>query len=100
MKKAFTMIELVLCIVILSVVFTGLFNYYNHIYKNYDELKLFERLYTLETKLYQSPNYKNINLQSSSLNPLNLKEKFVNDGLFSFHKLSFEDENLSLYFKE
>ncbi len=100
MKKAFILIELVSAMVILAVVFAGIFYYYQQLYKNYENLNLFERLYALENQLYEKPHFKTITLKTSVLNPMKIQEQFVSDGLFQFQKLNFEDQNYTVYFKE
>ncbi|EKC8211945.1 hypothetical protein OQC89_000233 [Campylobacter jejuni] len=44
--------------------------------------------------------FKTIILQTSALKPIVLQEQFVNDGIFQFQKLYFQDQNYSVYFKE
>ncbi|HEG3732629.1 TPA: hypothetical protein SC423_001556 [Campylobacter jejuni] len=70
------------------------------LYKNYENLNIFERLYKLQEELYEKPIFKTIILQTSALKPIVLQEQFVNDGIFQFQKLYFQDQNYSVYFKE
>ncbi|HAA2204836.1 hypothetical protein ACNF7I_01295 [Campylobacter jejuni] len=100
MKKAFILIESISAITIISLIFIGIFYYYIQLYKNYENLNIFERLYKLQEKLYEKPIFKTIILQTSALKPIVLQEQFVNDGIFQFQKLYFQDQNYSVYFKE
>ncbi|HEH3964768.1 TPA: hypothetical protein SGZ85_000552 [Campylobacter jejuni] len=100
MKKAFILIESISAITIISLIFIGIFYYYIQLYKNYENLNIFERLYKLQEELYEKPIFKTIILQTSALNPIVLQEQFVNDGIFQFQKLYFQDQNYSVYFKE
>ncbi|HED0402030.1 TPA: hypothetical protein SF259_000148 [Campylobacter jejuni] len=87
-------------ITIISLIFIGIFYYYIQLYKNYENLNIFERLYKLQEELYEKPIFKTIILQTSALKPIVLQEQFVNDGIFQFQKLYFQDQNYSVYFKE
>ncbi|EPE6687585.1 hypothetical protein ACSKZB_000609 [Campylobacter jejuni] len=100
MKKAFILIESISAIMIISLIFIGIFYYYTQLYKNYENLNIFERLYKLQEELYEKPIFKTIILQTSALKPIVLQEQFVNDGIFQFQKLYFQDQNYSVYFKE
>ncbi|EAH6126572.1 type II secretion system protein [Campylobacter jejuni] len=100
MKKAFILIESISAITIISLIFIGIFYYYTQLYKNYENLNIFERLYKLQEELYGKPIFKTIILQTSALKPIVLQEQFVNDGIFQFQKLYFQDQNYSVYFKE
>ncbi|ELK8533033.1 hypothetical protein [Campylobacter jejuni] len=100
MKKAFILIESINAITIISLIFIGIFYYYIQLYKNYENLNIFERLYKLQEELYEKPIFKTIILQTSALKPIVLQEQFVNDGIFQFQKLYFQDQNYSVYFKE
>ncbi|HHS6545603.1 TPA: hypothetical protein ACTN4E_000488 [Campylobacter jejuni] len=100
MKKAFILIESISVITIISLIFIGIFYYYIQLYKNYENLNIFERLYKLQEELYEKPIFKTIILQTSALKPIVLQEQFVNDGIFQFQKLYFQDQNYSVYFKE
>lgn len=100
MKKAFILIESISAITIISLIFIGIFYYYIQLYKNYENLNIFERLYKLQEELYEKPTFKTIILQTSALKPIVLQEQFVNDGIFQFQKLYFQDQNYSVYFKE
>ncbi|EAH4930642.1 type II secretion system protein [Campylobacter jejuni] len=100
MKKAFILIENISAITIISLIFIGIFYYYIQLYKNYENLNIFKRLYKLQEELYEKPIFKTIILQTSALKPIVLQEQFVNDGIFQFQKLYFQDQNYSVYFKE
>ncbi|EAJ1370236.1 hypothetical protein HVM40_000061 [Campylobacter jejuni] len=100
MKKAFILIESISAITIISLIFIGIFYYYIQLYKNYENLNIFERLYKPQEELYEKPIFKTIILQTSALKPIVLQEQFVNDGIFQFQKLYFQDQNYSVYFKE
>ncbi|HFS5120770.1 TPA: hypothetical protein ACV154_000431 [Campylobacter jejuni] len=100
MKKAFILIESISVITIISLIFIGIFYCYTQLYKNYENLNIFERLYKLQEELYEKPIFKTIILQTSALKPIVLQEQFVNDGIFQFQKLYFQDQNYSVYFKE
>ncbi|EDP5873012.1 type II secretion system protein [Campylobacter jejuni] len=100
MKKAFILIESISAITIISLIFIGIFYHYIQLYKNYENLNIFERLYKLQEELYEKPIFKTIILQTSALKPIVLQEQFVNDGIFQFQKLYFQDQNYSVYFKE
>ncbi|EAI2245479.1 type II secretion system protein, partial [Campylobacter jejuni] len=99
MKKAFILIESISAITIISLIFIGIFYYYIQLYKNYENLNIFKRLYKLQEELYEKPIFKTIILQTSALKPIVLQEQFVNDGIFQFQKLYFQDQNYSVYFK-
>lgn len=100
MKKAFILIESISAITIISLILIGIFYYYIQLYKNYENLNIFERLYKLQEELYEKPIFKTIILQTSALKPIVLQEQFVNDGIFQFQKLYFQDQNYSVYSKE
>ncbi|EDP2894178.1 type II secretion system protein [Campylobacter jejuni] len=100
MKKAFILIESISAITIISLIFIGIFYYYIQLYKNHENLNIFKRLYKLQEELYEKPIFKTIILQTSALKPIVLQEQFVNDGIFQFQKLYFQDQNYSVYFKE
>ncbi|EOH4269752.1 hypothetical protein ACLQZJ_000633 [Campylobacter jejuni] len=100
MKKAFILIESISAITIISLIFIGIFYYYIQLYKNYENLNIFKRLYKLQEELYEKPIFKTIILQTSALKPIVLQEQFVNNGIFQFQKLYFQDQNYSVYFKE
>ncbi|EPT8594078.1 hypothetical protein ACVS7H_000542 [Campylobacter jejuni] len=100
MKKAFILIESISAITIISLIFIGVFYHYTQLYKNYENLNIFERLYKLQEELYEKPIFKTIILQTSALKPIVLQEQFINDGIFQFQKLYFQDQNYSVYFKE
>ncbi|EFN3513301.1 type II secretion system protein, partial [Campylobacter jejuni] len=96
MKKAFILIESISAIMIISLIFIGIFYYYTQLYKNYENLNIFKRLYKLQEELYEKPIFKTIILQTSALKPIVLQEQFVNDGIFQFQKLYFQDQNYSV----
>lgn len=99
-KGFLILIESISAITIISLIFIGIFYYYIQLYKNYENLNIFERLYKLQEELYEKPIFKTIILQTSALKPIVLQEQFVNDGIFQFQKLYFQDQNYSVYFKE
>lgn len=99
MKKAFSLIELVFSMVILAVIFWGFSLYYKQSYKNYEPLKLLQRLYLLEEKLYENPKLKVFELKSSGLNSLYIGEESVNDEIFELKNLRIIDQNYSIYFR-
>lgn len=100
MKKAFILLEFINAMMIISVIFIGIFYYYTQLYKNYENLNIFEKLYKLQEKLYEKPAFKAIVLQTSALKPIILQEQFISDGVFKFQKLYFQDQNYTAYFKE
>ncbi|EFU9621577.1 type II secretion system protein, partial [Campylobacter jejuni] len=55
MKKAFILIESISAITIISLIFIGIFYYYIQLYKNYENLNIFKRLYKLQEELYEKP---------------------------------------------
>lgn len=73
MKKAFILIESISAITIISLIFIGIFYYYTQLYKNYENLNIFERLYKLQEELYEKPIFKTIILQTSALKPIVLR---------------------------
>ncbi|MBK1971639.1 hypothetical protein JG677_06790 [Campylobacter sp. TTU-622] len=99
MKKAFSFIELIFCIIILSFIFISLHLVYIQIYKNYEFLSFFQRLYNLEEKLYDNPKVKNILINTSNLGSLNLLEEYESDGLFELKKINIKDKNYTSYFQ-
>lgn len=99
MKKAFSFIELIFCIVILSFVFSTLHLIYMQIYKNYNFLGFFQRLYDLEESLYNNPKFKDIVINTSNLGSLELLEEYVSDDLFELKKLKIKDKNYTSYFR-
>ncbi|EAJ8979056.1 type II secretion system protein, partial [Campylobacter jejuni] len=60
MKKAFILIESISAITIISLIFIGIFYYYIQLYKNYENLNIFEGLYKLQEELYEKPIFKTI----------------------------------------
>ncbi|MCW1695211.1 hypothetical protein OLT92_06810 [Campylobacter jejuni] len=50
MKKAFILIESISAITIISLIFIGIF-YYTQLYKNYENLNIFERLYKTSRRI-------------------------------------------------
>lgn len=100
MKKAFILIESISAITIISLIFIGIFITIFNFTKTMKNLNIFERLYKLQEELYEKPIFKTIILQTSALKPIVLQEQFVNDGIFQFQKLYFQDQNYSVYFKE
>ncbi|AXP08436.1 hypothetical protein N4T57_03745 [Campylobacter hepaticus] len=100
MKKAFILIELINAMIIISLIFTGIFYYYTHLYKNYENLNTFEKLYKLQNQLYEKPMFKTIILKTSNLKTMILQEQFSQDHIFKFQKLYFQNQNYNIYFKE
>lgn len=98
MKRSFSLLELIFAIVILSFIFSTSLIFYQQIYKNYEPLGLFERLYKLEEKLFKAPNIKEIILQTDSLNKISLSEKSANDGLFEFKMINPKGQEYRKYF--
>ncbi|HEG2927697.1 TPA: hypothetical protein SCW65_000443 [Campylobacter coli] len=65
---------------------------------NHDYLNYFERLYTLQDKLYTDPHQRDIKLHIQNLKTFDFKENFVNDNIFQFKKLHIQNQDYSLYF--
>ncbi len=99
MKKAFSLVEIIFSIVILAVVFSSFALYYKQIYKNYEPLKLLEKLYALENKLYENPKFKNYELRISGLNSLKVGEEIASSDFFELRNLRILDQNYSVYFQ-
>ncbi|EIN1495934.1 hypothetical protein LOI87_000529 [Campylobacter jejuni] len=99
MKKAFILIESISAITIISLIFIGIFYYYIQLYKNYENLNIFERLYKLQEELYEKPIFKTIILQTSALKPIVLQEQFVNDGNFNFKNYTFKIKIIAFILK-
>ncbi|ARJ57254.1 type II secretion system protein [Campylobacter cuniculorum] len=99
MKKAFSLIEIIISVVILAVIFSSFSLYYEQIYKNYEPLKLLENLYILEEKLNQNSNFKIYELKISGLNSLNIGEEIAKDEAFELKSLKILDQNYSVYFQ-
>ncbi|MFQ6341458.1 hypothetical protein [Campylobacter sp. VTCC 70190] len=100
MKKAFILIEFISAMMIMSLIFIGIFYYYTQIYKNYENSKLFEKLYKLEESLYEKAILKPLILQTSSLKPMMIQEQVASDEVFEFRKLHFQNQAYKFYFKE
>lgn len=98
MKAAFSLLELVFAIVILSFVFSSASVFYRQIYKNYETLELFERLYGLEKRLFYHSGARGIVLQTDELKDVRLDEKSMSDGLFEFKKLDASGQGYEGYF--
>lgn len=98
MKRSFSLLELIFAIVILSFVFSTSSIFYRQIYKNYEPLSLFERLYKLEEKLLQATNTREIILKIDNLNKISLNEKSISDGLFEFKTISPKEQEYRKYF--
>ncbi|EJP0226491.1 hypothetical protein NU995_000101 [Campylobacter jejuni] len=100
MKKAFILIESISAITIISLIFIGIFYYYTQLYKNYENLNIFERLYKLQEELYEKPIFKTIILQTSALKPIVLQEQFVNDVVyFNFKNYTFKIKIIAFILK-
>ncbi|EOZ2160250.1 hypothetical protein ACQQJ8_000262 [Campylobacter coli] len=98
MKVAFSLLELILCIIILGLIFTSISKLFYQLNDNHDYLNYFERLYILQDKLYTDPYQKDIKLHIQNLKTLDFKENFVNDNIFQFKKLHIQNQDYSLYF--
>ncbi len=98
MKVAFSLLELILCIVILGLIFASISKLFYQLNKNHEYLNYFERLYTLQDKLYINPHQKDIKLHVQILKTLDFKENYVDDKIFQFKKLHIQDQDYSLYF--
>ncbi|HEC1888836.1 TPA: hypothetical protein R1805_000061 [Campylobacter jejuni] len=83
-EKGFHTYRSISAITIISLIFIGIFYYYTQLYKNYENLNIFKRLYKLQQELYEKPIFKTIILQTSALKPIVSQEQFVNDGIFQF----------------
>ncbi|EIT3200294.1 hypothetical protein L1383_000968 [Campylobacter coli] len=98
MKVAFSLLELILCIIILGLIFTSISKLFYQLNDNHDYLNYFERLYTLQDKLYTDPHQRDIKLHIQNLKTFDFKENFVNDIIFQFKKLHIQNQDYSLYF--
>ncbi|HHW4162458.1 TPA: hypothetical protein ACUW33_000098 [Campylobacter coli] len=98
MKVAFSLLELILCIIILGLIFTSISKLFYQLNDNHDYLNYFERLYTLQDKLYTDPHQRDIKLHIQNLKTFDFKEKFINDNIFQFKKLHIQNQDYSLYF--
>ncbi|HEB7597831.1 TPA: hypothetical protein RZI53_000482 [Campylobacter coli] len=98
MKVAFSLLELILCIIILGLIFTSISKLFYQLNDNHDYLNYFERLYTLQDKLYTDPHQRDIKLHIQNLKTLDFKENFINDNIFQFKKLHIQNQDYSLYF--
>ncbi|ELH5736099.1 hypothetical protein Q9X56_000489 [Campylobacter coli] len=98
MKVAFSLLELILCIIILGLIFTSISKLFYQLNDNHDYLNYFERLYTLQDKLYTDPHQRDIKLHIQNLKTFDFKENFVNDNIFQFKKLRIQNQDYSLYF--
>ncbi|EAI5955244.1 hypothetical protein B7K33_01010 [Campylobacter coli] len=98
MKVAFSLLELILCIIILGLIFTSISKLFHQLNDNHDYLNYFERLYTLQDKLYTDPHQRDIKLHIQNLKTFDFKENFVNDNIFQFKKLHIQNQDYSLYF--
>lgn len=98
MKNAFSLIELIVSIIILAFIFTSISKSFDFIYKNYENSNIFEKLYFLQDKLYTNPSLRNITINTSIFNGINLQEAYVKDDLFEFKTLCFSDQNYTLLF--
>ncbi|EAL8251509.1 hypothetical protein DXG14_00595 [Campylobacter coli] len=98
MKVAFSLLELILCIIILGLIFTSISKLFYQLNKNHNYLNYFERLYALQDKLCAHPHQKDIKLYVQNLKTLDFKENYVDDKIFQFKKLYIPDQDYSLYF--
>ncbi len=99
MKKAFSLVEVILSMVILAGLFSSFSLYYKQIYKNYEPLNLLQKLYSLEEKLYQNPRSRAQELKILGLKALTVGEERAGDGFFELKKLKILDQNYSVYFQ-
>lgn len=97
--KAFSLIEVVLSMIILSFILLSLSLFYKQLYKNYENLTFFSKLYELEEKLYEKPQRKNILLHFDNLKASVFEEEYVKDGFFELGKIRILDKNYSSYFR-
>ncbi|EEO8734305.1 hypothetical protein ACHIUN_05500 [Campylobacter coli] len=98
MKVAFSLLELILCIIILGLIFTSISKLFYQLNGNHDYLNYFERLYTLQDKLYTDPHQRDIKLHIQNLKTFDFKENSANDNIFQFKKLHIQNQDYSLYF--
>lgn len=98
MKVAFSLLELILCIIILGLIFTSTSKLFYQLNDNHDYLNYFKRLYTLQDKLYTDPHQRDIKLHIQNLKTFDFKENFINDNIFQFKKLHIQNQDYSLYF--
>lgn len=90
--------KLILCIIILGLIFTSISKLFYQLNDNHDYLNYFERLYTLQDKLYTDPHQRDIKLHIQNLKTFDFKENFINDNIFQFKKLHIQNQDYSLYF--
>ncbi|MCX2682925.1 prepilin-type N-terminal cleavage/methylation domain-containing protein [Campylobacter sp. MIT 21-1685] len=100
MKKAFSLIELSVSLIVLAIALSGISRLYFHLYQNYSSVKLFERLYSLENELYETPKTRALKLESSILQTVHFTEEFAKDSLFEFTRLKAQNHDFKIYFKE
>ncbi|TKX33107.1 prepilin-type N-terminal cleavage/methylation domain-containing protein [Campylobacter aviculae] len=98
MKNAFSLLELVISMIILGIIFIGISKLFYYFDRNYKNLNLFEKLYGLQNELYIHPNQKDIIIYNQHLKPINIKEYYLDDGLFKFKRLHIQDQNYNIYF--
>ncbi|EMX7414482.1 hypothetical protein AAHL12_001461 [Campylobacter upsaliensis] len=98
MKRAFSFVELVICIIILAFIFRSISLFYTQMNKNNATLKLFERLYTLEARLLMRSSGKEIFVVNDALKPLRLKETIVKDEIFELKKIEPFEQGYKQYF--
>ncbi|HED7897051.1 TPA: hypothetical protein R6B24_000307 [Campylobacter coli] len=79
-------------------IFTSISKLFYQLNDNHDYLNYFERLYTLQDKLYTDPHQRDIKLHIQNLKTFDFKENFVNDNIFQFKKLHIQNQDYSLYF--
>lgn len=97
--KAFSLIEIVLSMIILSFILLSFGLFYKQLYKNYENLTSFSKLYELERKLYENPQRKNILLHFNNLKASVFEEEYIKEDFFELGKLRILDENYSSYFQ-
>ncbi|EJP4247487.1 hypothetical protein NVM12_001509 [Campylobacter upsaliensis] len=98
MKRAFSFVELVISIIILTFIFSSISLFYTQMNKNNATLKFFERLYALEARLLMRSSGKEIFVINDMLKPLRLKETIAKDEIFELKKIEPFDKTYTQYF--
>ncbi|WP_417903931.1 hypothetical protein ACD571_07390 [Campylobacter sp. LH-2024] len=98
MKNAFSILEIIISIIILSIIFISLSKLFFYFHNNENKLNIFQKLYTLQDELYLNPNQKDIILHTQDLKDLKFKEYSIENDLFKFKRLDIQDQNYTLYF--
>ncbi|MBZ7953577.1 hypothetical protein H2278_01750 [Campylobacter sp. W0018] len=97
-KNAFSLLEIILSIIILSIVFISLSKLFFYFHRNEKKLDIFQKLYTLQNELYLNPKQKDIILHTQELKDLKFKEHYIENDLFKFKRLYIQDQNYTYYF--